>query len=190
MNTGLLILRIVVGAALVGHGSQKLFGWFGGHGPRSTGAFFEMSVPPRHVLRRHRRTERGSGRCPACCRRRHLLAGAAVVGVMLTRPTSSLVLPVGDERRLVVPGRLRGRSVAGATRSRVGLGGPRARTRLVGGVGRRERGARCSGRCHDRSDSAAGCRGYGRWRWARPTAGRGGVRTPSVRATTLRRQSR
>jgi putative oxidoreductase len=42
MDAGLLILRIVVGAALVGHGTQKLFGWFGGHGPRKTGAFFEM----------------------------------------------------------------------------------------------------------------------------------------------------
>jgi putative oxidoreductase len=37
-----LILRVVVGALLVGHGTQKLFGWFGGHGPRTTGAFFEL----------------------------------------------------------------------------------------------------------------------------------------------------
>ena len=42
MATGLLLLRVVVGVALVGHGTQKLFGWFGGHGPRITGAFFEM----------------------------------------------------------------------------------------------------------------------------------------------------
>ena len=33
MAAGLLILRVVVGALLVGHGTQKLFGWFGGHGP-------------------------------------------------------------------------------------------------------------------------------------------------------------
>src|SRR6478609_6509735 len=42
MDAGILILRVVVGALLIGHGTQKLFGWFGGHGPRTTGAFFEM----------------------------------------------------------------------------------------------------------------------------------------------------
>jgi putative oxidoreductase len=41
MNVGLLILRLVVGGLLVGHGVQKLFGWFGGHGIRGTGQFFE-----------------------------------------------------------------------------------------------------------------------------------------------------
>jgi putative oxidoreductase len=29
---GLLILRIIVGGLLIGHGTQKLFGWFGGKG--------------------------------------------------------------------------------------------------------------------------------------------------------------
>jgi putative oxidoreductase len=41
MDLGLLILRIVVGGLFVGHGLQKLFGWFGGHGLQGTGQFFE-----------------------------------------------------------------------------------------------------------------------------------------------------
>ena len=42
MNEGLLVVRVVVGLLMAAHGSQKLFGWFGGHGPAATGAFFEM----------------------------------------------------------------------------------------------------------------------------------------------------
>jgi putative oxidoreductase len=40
MHVGLLILRVVVGLLLFGHGTQKLFGWFGGHGLQGTGHFF------------------------------------------------------------------------------------------------------------------------------------------------------
>ncbi len=41
MNVALLVLRAIVGGLFAGHGSQKLLGWFGGHGPRGTAAFFE-----------------------------------------------------------------------------------------------------------------------------------------------------
>ena len=41
MNFGQLAIRGVVGPLFVGHGAQKLFGWFGGHGPDGTGQFFE-----------------------------------------------------------------------------------------------------------------------------------------------------
>jgi len=40
MSYGLLLLRVFVGIAFFGHGTQKLFGWFGGHGPQGTGGFF------------------------------------------------------------------------------------------------------------------------------------------------------
>ena len=42
MDTGLLIARTVVGLLLAAHGTQKLFGWFGGYGLAGTGAFFEQ----------------------------------------------------------------------------------------------------------------------------------------------------
>src|SRR4051812_36417945 len=41
MNFGRFLLRALVGGFFVGHGTQKLFGWFGGHGPAGTGQFFE-----------------------------------------------------------------------------------------------------------------------------------------------------
>ena len=53
MNLGRLILRAVVGGYFFGHGTQKLFGWFGGHGPEGTGQFFEsLGLRPgkRHAL--------------------------------------------------------------------------------------------------------------------------------------------
>ena len=40
MSYGILLLRVVVGLAFVGHGTQKLFGWLGGYGPQGTGGFF------------------------------------------------------------------------------------------------------------------------------------------------------
>ncbi len=41
MNTGLLLLRVFLAALLLGHATQKLFGWFRGAGPTGTGATFE-----------------------------------------------------------------------------------------------------------------------------------------------------
>ena len=41
MSIGLLLLRVIVGGLFVGHGTQKLFGWFGGHGLDGTGAWME-----------------------------------------------------------------------------------------------------------------------------------------------------
>jgi putative oxidoreductase len=41
MDTGLLLARMVFGLVMAAHGSQKLFGWFGGYGLAGTGGFFE-----------------------------------------------------------------------------------------------------------------------------------------------------
>jgi putative oxidoreductase len=40
-NLGLLIIRLVVGITFIGHGCQKLFGWFGGAGVSNTGEWLE-----------------------------------------------------------------------------------------------------------------------------------------------------
>jgi putative oxidoreductase len=41
MDIGRTALRLVIGPLFVGHGTQKLFGWFGGHGLDGTAGFFE-----------------------------------------------------------------------------------------------------------------------------------------------------
>lgn len=41
MQLGRLVLRATVSEVFFVHGSQKLFGWFGGYGPDGTGQFFE-----------------------------------------------------------------------------------------------------------------------------------------------------
>ena len=42
MDSGLLIARMVFGLLMAAHGTQKLFGWFGGYGLAGTGGFFEQ----------------------------------------------------------------------------------------------------------------------------------------------------
>lgn len=41
MDSGLLLARVVLGTLMAAHGSQKLFGWFGGYGINGTGGYFE-----------------------------------------------------------------------------------------------------------------------------------------------------
>ena len=44
MKLGRLRLRFSVGGFFVGHGTQKLFGWFGGNGLEATGQMFEQGL--------------------------------------------------------------------------------------------------------------------------------------------------
>ncbi|HET7044995.1 MAG TPA: DoxX family protein [Gaiellaceae bacterium] len=41
MGVGRLLVRGAIGTFFIGHGTQKLFGWFGGSGPEGTAGFFE-----------------------------------------------------------------------------------------------------------------------------------------------------
>ena len=81
----LLLVRTVLGALFLGHGTQKLFGWFGGHGPEGTGQFFENIG-----LRPGRRIAIGAGAAEAgggallFAGLLTPLAGAALSSVMIT----------------------------------------------------------------------------------------------------------
>jgi putative oxidoreductase len=84
MDFALLILRVAIGALLVGHGTQKLLGWFGGHGLHGTGGFFE-SLGFRPGLRMAAvagASEVGGGLLLAAGLFTPL-AGAAVIGTLL-----------------------------------------------------------------------------------------------------------
>jgi putative oxidoreductase len=49
-DLGLLILRVVIGLLFVGHGAQKLFGWFGGPGLKGfTGWMVSMGLKPASI---------------------------------------------------------------------------------------------------------------------------------------------
>jgi putative oxidoreductase len=53
MNAGRLIARMTIGGLFVGHGTQKLFGWFGGPGPEGTAGMMdklELRPAKRHAL--------------------------------------------------------------------------------------------------------------------------------------------
>ncbi|WP_274653051.1 DoxX family protein [Paenibacillus humicola] len=47
LSIGLLIIRVILGILFIGHGAQKLFGWFGGYGLKGTGGWFDsINVKP------------------------------------------------------------------------------------------------------------------------------------------------
>lgn len=63
LSIGVLVMRLVFGAFLVGHGVQKLFGWLGGEGPTGSAGYFEGLgfYPGRAIAILTGATEAGSG---------------------------------------------------------------------------------------------------------------------------------
>jgi putative oxidoreductase len=63
MDLGRLLVRLTIGGTFFVHGTQKLFGWFGGYGPDGTGQFFESLGlrPGRRNAIAAGATETGSG---------------------------------------------------------------------------------------------------------------------------------
>ena len=127
MDLGRLFLRGVIGPLFVGHGTQKLFGWFGGHGVEGTGGFFEkLGLRPgkRHATAAGI-TEAGGGL---------LLTLGAATPFAATLITSTMVTamrkvhwlqgPVGDQRRLRV--QPRADRAGDRTRRRPAPAGPRS----------------------------------------------------------------
>jgi putative oxidoreductase len=79
MSLGLLVLRLVVGLLFVGHGAQKLFGSFGGHGVDGTGGFFEsLGLRP--------------GRTMALAAGLSELVGGALLALGLATPLAALLI--------------------------------------------------------------------------------------------------
>ncbi|MFJ9642049.1 DoxX family protein [Streptomyces sp. NPDC101206] len=106
-DAGLLLLRLVLGLTMAAHGSQKLFGWFGGGGISGTGKFFTASGYPAGdamaVVAGLTETLGGLGLAVGLLTP---LAGAAVVGTMINaivvHGTGSFFAPEGIEYELLL----------------------------------------------------------------------------------------
>jgi putative oxidoreductase len=81
MKLGKLAVRAVVGPLFIGHGTQKLFGWFGGHGLEGTAGFFEQGIG----LRPGKRHATAAGLSEA-------LGGALITLGALTPVAASMVI--------------------------------------------------------------------------------------------------
>ncbi len=113
MTLGLSLVRAIIGALFVGHGTQKLFGWFGGHGLQGTGQFFgSLGLHPgrRNALAAGV-SEAGGGALLAAGLATPV-ASAALIGTMATAvrkvhgPNGPWVTDGGYEYNLVLIGAL------------------------------------------------------------------------------------
>ncbi|HET9718741.1 MAG TPA: DoxX family protein [Solirubrobacteraceae bacterium] len=82
---GRLLLRATVGGFFVGHGTQKLFGWFGGHGPEATAQMFEgLGLHPAPLHARAAGWAEAGGGGALALGFQTPLASSALIATMLT----------------------------------------------------------------------------------------------------------
>ena len=85
MDIGMLLLRLLVGGLMIGHGTQKLFGWFGGHGVRGTAGWLEsMGYRPAMPLAVLTGTAEAGGGLLLTAGFLTPLGAAAIAGVLFT----------------------------------------------------------------------------------------------------------
>ncbi|MCP2257866.1 putative oxidoreductase [Streptoalloteichus tenebrarius] len=89
LDLGLLVLRVVVGLLMVGHGAQKLFGAFGGHGLAGTAGWLEsQGFRPGRVMALMAGLGELAGGVGLAVGLLTPLAGAAVIGTMVVAATT------------------------------------------------------------------------------------------------------
>lgn len=85
MKVGRLLLRAAVGGFFIGHGTQKLFGWFGGQGLKNQAEHFDnMGLKPGIVHASAAGAAETFGGAGVLLGYRTPLASASIVSVMLT----------------------------------------------------------------------------------------------------------
>jgi putative oxidoreductase len=85
MRLSRLTLRVLVGALFIGHGTQKLFGWFGGHGVEGTGGFFDsLGLKPGRVNAIAAGSAEAGGGAMLAAGLATPVAGAAITATMTT----------------------------------------------------------------------------------------------------------
>jgi|SRR5690625_3326628 len=108
MDSALLIVRLVVGLLMMGHGAQKLFGLFGGHGLAGTAGWLEsMGLrPPRLWALAAGLAEFGGGLLLALGLLTPLggiaVAAAMLMAILLVHGTKLWVTDGGGEYNLVL----------------------------------------------------------------------------------------
>jgi len=90
VDLGFLILRLAIGVTLMAHGTQKLFGWFGGYGIAGTGPFLEqLGFRPGRLHAALAGIAETAGGLLLAAGLFTPLAAAAVIGVMVVAAVSA-----------------------------------------------------------------------------------------------------
>lgn len=104
MSTGLLLLRFVVGLLLIGHGTQKLFGWWGGYGVEGVGGWFHsLGFRPGKLMAVMAGLGEAGGGVLLLLGLLTPLAGAAMVGTLLVASSTHLPKVWATEGGLELP---------------------------------------------------------------------------------------